>query len=141
MINWLGILQWMTAIGMAVIYYKSSTQKLRNAYGFYRIVTGDYKLTNKKKASVLSPFLASIELITALWLVVPWMQVFGFMMVACLQILFLFVLIPRKGLVLKNGCGCFGLNTPKEITSRDLVNNSAILSVVLIFIGINLLGV
>jgi hypothetical protein len=130
----------MAAIVLAIIFYKSSTQKLKNAYGFYRIVSEEYKLISKPKAAVLSPLLAAIEFIVVIWLLTPWMQVFGFIMVVCLQVLFLAVLIPRKGDVLKYGCGCFGLNTPKEITSRDIVRNSAILCVASIFSCINLLG-
>ena len=139
--NWLIVLQWVAAIGMAIVFYKSSIQKLQNAYGFYRIISEDYKLISKEKATFFSPLLAAFEFIVVIWLLTPWMQVWGFIMVACLQVLFLSVLIPRKGDVMKYGCGCFDLNTPREITNRDIVRNSMIFCAAAVLGCMNLFGI
>ena len=124
--TWL-ILEWILSLIGFVIYYKSSTQKIRNPYAFSMVVDR-YGLFSSAMSLRLSPLISTVEFVTAIWLFLPWTRELGACSGAALQLLFIGLMIRHYGETFEGGCGCFELNTPMTITSRHLVLNLLILA-------------
>lgn len=89
----ISILIWLVSVVLAALYYKSSVQKLRTPYTFSYIVS-EYQLGAYHMplaiATKLAPLLIIIELLTAVWILLPWTRIYGFVLGAALQFVFLF---------------------------------------------------
>lgn len=105
-----------------VLYLKSSLQKLRNPYALNLVVQG-YDVVSPRAAGYLAPLLAVIELLVAVWLILPWTRLAGAVGGALLQLIFIAMMLKTLGRTLEHGCGCFELNQPKTITMRHVYFN------------------
>lgn len=130
------IIVWLCAIAVAVLYLKSGGQKFKNPYAL-QLVMGEYI----KLPPIVSRFSASaitmIELLIAIWIIIPITQKAGAWSGAILQCFFIVLMFKNLGRTLEQGCGCFGLNQPQKITIKHIYMN---LSILIALIGVIILG-
>jgi hypothetical protein len=126
--NWLPeVVVWTSSLVVAGLYYRSGSQKLYNPYAFREILR-QYQLLPEWSLNWVGPSLTVAELLAALWLLLPWTRLLGAGLGAALQILFLTATALRLGTHFPDGCGCFELNIPKEVTWRNLAINAVVLA-------------
>ncbi|WP_223199806.1 MauE/DoxX family redox-associated membrane protein [Paenibacillus sp. 37] len=117
---------WMVSFVIAALYYKSSVQKLRTPYTFSYIVS-EYQLSTYHMplaiATKLAPLLIVVELLTAVWVLLPWTRIYGFALGASLQLIFIILMSANIGRSFPYGCGCFKMNAPSVITVRHVWGN------------------
>lgn len=128
---------WIMSIVLAALYYKSSVQKLRTPYTFSYIVSmyrlGKYQLPISI-ATRLAPLLIVAELLTALWILLPWTRLYGFSLGSILQILFITVMFMNMNRSFPYGCGCFKMNAPSTITPHHVWGNLALFVVQVVLV-------
>lgn len=124
------VIEWMISAGIALLYYKSSIQKLRNPYAFIQIVE-DYQAFPVRATSILAPMLSVVELITSIWIILPWTRVLGATVGSALQVVFIILIMNNMGKSFNNGCGCFRINSPTKITPVHVLMNIGILLLLL----------
>lgn len=117
---------------IAIIYYKSGVQKLRNPISFSRIVNQYSNKFTHNIAQMISIFIITTELMTGLWILIPHTRIVGIIAGMILQVIFLCVMIINYGRHFENGCGCFKLNAPSKITFRHILMNVSILGLLVI---------
>ncbi|BBH22063.1 hypothetical protein Back11_34080 [Paenibacillus baekrokdamisoli] len=117
---------WMVSVVIAALYYKSSIQKLRTPYTFSYIMS-EYQLGTYHMplfiTTKLAPLLIVVELLTAVWIFLPWTRLYGFILGACLQIVFFMLMFMNMRRNFPYGCGCFKMNAPSVITARHAWGN------------------
>lgn len=117
---------WMVSIVIAALYYKSSTQKMRTPYTFSYIVS-EYQLGTNHipllTSIKLAPLLIVVELLTAVWIILPWTRLYGFILATSLQLVFVLLMFSNIGRSFPYGCGCFKMNAPSVITARHAWGN------------------
>ncbi|WP_429370948.1 MauE/DoxX family redox-associated membrane protein [Paenibacillus sp. DS2015] len=122
----ISIIIWMVSIVIAALYYKSSMQKLRTPYTFSYIVS-EYQLGTYHMplfiATRLAPLLIVVELLTAVWILLPWTRLYGFVLGASLQFVFILLMFTNMGRSFPYGCGCFKMNAPSVIKARHAWGN------------------
>lgn len=127
-------LEWLLAALIAVIYLKSGLQKLRNPYALQLVMSG-YVNFPFKWIQFVAPIIISGELLTTIWLLIPFTRQLGLYSGIGLQLLFILLLIKNMGKTMAYGCGCFELNQPQTIEGKHLYVNG------LLLIGMILLAV
>lgn len=122
----ISIMIWMVSIVIAALYYKSSMQKLRTPYTF-SYITSQYQLGTYHMplfiATKLAPLLIVVELLAAVWILLPWTRLYGFILGASLQFIFIMLMFINIGKSFPYGCGCFKMNAPSVITARHAWGN------------------
>lgn len=117
---------WLLSVGLTLVYYKSSVQKIRNPYAFQLIIR-QYRLMGNEAAGYIAPLIAICELFAALWLLIPQVREWGIIVGIILQFIFMGALLANLGRTMDRGCGCFELNVPRTVTSKHLLINASIL--------------
>ncbi|AUB63521.1 MULTISPECIES: MauE/DoxX family redox-associated membrane protein [Bacillus cereus group] len=125
-------------ITIGLIFLKSSMNKINKSFLYY-IALEDYEIIkNKRMLKIIAAFLISLELLLAIVLIVtvyPDLSLAIGIFIQTLYIIFLIININKK---FNNNCGCFGLNTPKEITIKNLAINILILVAIVMTYGIEI---
>ncbi|HDR7913831.1 MauE/DoxX family redox-associated membrane protein [Bacillus sp. FSL E2-8895] len=125
-------------ITIGLIFLKSSINKINKSFLYY-IALEDYNIIkNKNILKIIAAVLISLELLLAVALIVtvyPELSLIIGIFIQTMYITFLIVNINKK---FNNNCGCFGLNTPKEITMKNLAINILILVSIVMTYGIEI---
>lgn len=128
---------WIVSIVIAALYYKSSTQKMRTPYTFSYIMS-EYQLGTYHMplfiSTKLAPLLIVVELLTAVWIILPWTRLYGFILGASLQLVFVLLMFSNMGRSFPYGCGCFKMNAPSVITARHAWGNLVLCIVQLVVV-------
>lgn len=119
--------KWVLATAMFVLYMKSSLLKLGNPLAF-RETLRQYALLPHTWLDWFAPGLAVLELLAAVWVLVPWTRLSGAVLGAGLQGIFLVAIFLRLGVRLPRGCGCFRLNFPEVVSRGHLATNACLLA-------------
>lgn len=118
---------WVISIVIAFVYYKSSIHKLLNPLVFKRIIS-DYNLIQSDRLQLhTSLLITSLELATAVFILVPGTRLMAVAAGAVLQIIFIIALSCNVGKTFENGCGCFQMNTPQTISMKSIYVNVLLL--------------
>jgi hypothetical protein len=124
---------WGISLLIFTLYYKSGVQKMRNPYAFVQVID-QYQVLSLKRTRLIAPLITVLELVAAVWVLLPWTRMFGAVLGAGLQLVFLVLMIKNLGRTFPYGCGCFELNAPKTITDKHVLFNIGILSCMLVLI-------
>ncbi|WGV60419.1 MauE/DoxX family redox-associated membrane protein [Brevibacillus brevis] len=116
-------IEWLISIFAAVLYYKSGSNKIKDIYGFVKSME-EYQLMPYGYVRIIGPMVGIIELIIAIWVIIPFTRGSGALLGAIIQAIFLTLMIMNYGKTFVNGCGCFKLNTPQTISMPHVVLNT-----------------
>lgn len=119
---------WFLSVGVFLLYMKSSSQKLRNPYALQLVAEG-YQMVSPRVVKFVAPLIAVLELLSAIWIIIPHTREIGALTGALLQILFMFMIFKNLGRTMPYGCGCFELNQPKKVSVKHFWFNFALFSV------------
>ncbi|PWV95963.1 methylamine utilization protein MauE [Paenibacillus cellulosilyticus] len=125
------VISWLLAAVAAVMYLKSGLQKLRNPYALQLVMSG-YVSVPFRWIQTAAPIIITSEILTAVWLLVPFTRQVGVYAGIGLQLLFIILLTKNFGKTMEYGCGCFGLNQPQTIEGKHLYVNGMILTVLIL---------
>lgn len=125
-------------ITIGLIFLKSSINKINKSFLYY-IALEDYNIIkNKKILKIIAAVLISLELLLAVALIVTVYPVLSLIIGIFIQTMYITFLIVNINKKFNNNCGCFGLNTPKEITMKNLAINILILVSIVMTYGIEI---
>lgn len=118
---------WIISIVIALVYYKSSIQKLLNPLVFKKIIS-DYNLLKSDHLQLhVSLLITSLELTIAVFILFPSTRLISVLAGTLLQIIFIIALSRNLGKTFDNGCGCFQMNTPQTISMKSIYVNILLL--------------
>lgn len=98
------------------IYIKSSSGKISNPYGFFRVIEGYKYMPKGVVAKLVAVVMGPLELIVGLMIVFNIMRYEALLIGIVLQLSFVVLMIVHMNQVLPFGCGCFGMHAPEKIT-------------------------
>lgn len=120
-------LTWIISIVIALVYYKSSIQKMLNPLVFKKIIS-DYDLIKSDHLQLhASLLITSLELTIAVFILFPSTRLISIIAGTLLQIIFIIALSCNLGKTFDNGCGCFRMNTPQTISMKSIYVNFLLL--------------
>ena len=121
------VVVWTISVLIGLMYVKSSGQKLRNPHALSLVIEG-YNVFPRRTIHALTPLVSVLEVIAAIWLLLPWVRPYGALLGAGLQVVFLVLMIKNLGRTMPHGCGCFQLNQPKKVTGKHVLLNLGLLA-------------
>ncbi|MEJ9124221.1 MauE/DoxX family redox-associated membrane protein [Bacillus cereus] len=119
---------------LGIIFLKSSFNKLKKPYQFYKAIE-DYKFIHNKFLLYIVPLLIVIEQVLSLCLILPVNPLAFLILGIILQSFYVFFLLLNIGKNFKNNCQCFSLNAPGMVTTKNISINIALLISIILTYG------
>jgi hypothetical protein len=100
----------------------------------------DYGIKNNIVLTIFSPILSILELLIAVWILIPNTRTLGSLCGIVLQIIFIVLLTINYNNSFKSTCGCFELNMPREIKFKNIIVNFGIIFIFFTIINLQMKG-
>lgn len=130
----LSLTEWILALLISLVYYRSSVLKIRNPFSFFKVVVEDYQLFNLRLSIRLVPLYIAFEGSVVLLVLFPQTRIIGVFIGIGIQVMLIFILMKRLGETLEHGCGCFTLDTPSIVSKKHILVNILMVSILLLLL-------
>ncbi|ANC18179.1 MULTISPECIES: MauE/DoxX family redox-associated membrane protein [Bacillus] len=124
----------MSYVILGLIFLKSVRTKVKKPFAYYMAMK-DYQIVKKEKSlNVITSLLIALELFLALLLITTIYSNIVLIIGLIIQVFYILLIVININKEFINNCGCFSLNMPKKVTTKNLaVNIILLLSIVLIY--------
>lgn len=123
-------------IFLGIIYLKSSFTKIKKPYLYYMAIKNYNLIRSETLLIIITPLLIVLELSLALLLISTVFQKSALIIGILFQSFILYLILTNMNKEYKNNCNCFPLNTPKKITTKELIINIILLFLIIVVYGI-----
>ncbi len=118
-------------------FLKTNINKLRKLYLFFEALK-DYKLFRSEQSLVfIAPLLICIELFISLSFITS-ISNYAVLAGIFMQLFYIFLNLKTINQVYTNNCGCFSMQTPRNVNSKSVFINIALLFIIIFLYGLKI---